>query len=316
MKYDLAIAHRVCPALAKTAAGYCDKLEMVKATAASLAAALDSLRVKLTVILDGCGAEYERLFDGVFAKSGKVDYARTSTPAIGNAATYAKQMEILAASADEADSVYFSEDDYIYEKGAFRAMLDFLKEDGVDFVTPLDHPDRYSHLVPESRRVEIRVSAHRHWREVGTTCCTFMTKSGTFAEAKRRLAAYGEGSGDGPMWLGLTKDAIFSPSATIGAALRYVTGLRRTKEGLEFTVLAAWLWHKWRLPFGRRYRLWGPMPSLAVHLCKPSLPPLSWRLALNSPNGCDERDPPAPCSVPGASASGKPCATETKGGGA
>lgn len=278
MKQALAIAHRVCPVLAKTASYYTDKYEMVKATTASLRDAIAGIDTKLTIILDGCDDKYAALFDKTFLKLDGCQYSRISTPKIGNAATYAKQMEVLSNDAERSRFLYFSEDDYIYRKDAFRAMMDFLERDGVDFVTPLDHPDRYSHIIPEAVKVEVRVSDFCHWREVGTTCCTFMTKSGTFVEAAQRLDAYSKGSGDGPMWLEITKDSIFSPSATVGAALRYLTGRRTTETGLEFTTLAAWRYHGLKLPFGRKFRLWSPMPSLAVHLCTPSLPPFSDKL--------------------------------------
>ena len=274
MKYSLAIAHRVCPILAKTAYGFADKFEMVKVTTASLAAAIKGVRTKLFVILDGCNAEYEQLFDATFSGFAEIDYERISTPAIGNHPTYAKQMELLSSVVDDAEFLYLSEDDYIYRNDAFRAMMDFLTNDGVDFVTPLDHPDRYSHLIPESVKVEIRISEFCHWREAGTTCCTFMTKSDTFKEARVPLALYGKGASDIMLWLGITKDSVFSPSATLGAFLRYVTGRRKTECGYEFMTLAAWLYFKWRLFFLRKHHLWGPIPSLAVHLCKPSLPPL------------------------------------------
>lgn len=278
MKYSLAIAHRVCPVLAKTAYGFTDKFEMVRATTASLAAAIKGIRTKLFVILDGCPVEYEQLFDETFRSFAGIDYERISTPAVGNHPTYAKQMEMLSSVVEDAEFLYFSEDDYIYRADAFLAMMDFLENDGVDFVTPLDHPDRYSHLIPESLKAEIRVSAFCHWREVGTTCCTFMTKSLVFKKAARRIASYGEGVGDAMLWLGLTKDSAFSPTATIGAFLRYLTGRRKTECGFEFMTLSAWLWHKWRLVFYRRYRLWGPIPTLSVHLCTPSLPPLHTNL--------------------------------------
>ena len=269
----LAIAHRVCPALAKTAVGFATKEEMVQATTRSLAASLASFdgAVRLLVILDGCPS-YRTFFTEVFASADNVQISFEDTPSIGNQATYAKQFEILLEEKD-ADYLYFSEDDYIYQSNAFAAMAEFLDHESVDFVTPLDHPDRYKDIVPQSAKVEIRLSAHCHWREVGSTCCTFMTKKSTFHKAKRLLAAYGLGSNDGALWIGLTKDRIFSPKHTLCAAFRFLTGRRKTPEGLEFTTLAAWRWHKWRLPFGHRYRLWGPIPSLAVHLCKPSLPP-------------------------------------------
>jgi len=272
-KYDLAIAHRVCPVLAKTASHFDDKLKMIEATTASLASALEGIRGKVTIILDGCGKEYKELFDKSFAPLGNA-YRVIETPKIGNLSTYNKQLEVLLDDAAAAEFLYFSEDDYIYRKDAFVAMMDFLRRDGVDFVTPLDHPDRYSLKVPGSRRSEIRVSDFCHWREVGTTCCTFMTKSHTLVETQKLLADYGRGSGDSGMWLRLTKDNMFAFKDTVGAMWRYLTGRRTTAEGLEFVTLAAWKYYKWKLPFGKRYRLWGPIPSLAVHLCKPSLPPL------------------------------------------
>lgn len=130
-QYKLAIAHRVCPALAKTASHFTSKFDMVKAAATSLAKALEGIDAKTTVILDGCPPEYERLFDSLFA--GRRGYSRISTPAVGNAATFAKQIEILSRDAAEAEYLYFSEDDYIYRPDAFRAMMGFMEADGVDY---------------------------------------------------------------------------------------------------------------------------------------------------------------------------------------
>ena len=116
MKYDLVIAHRVCPVLAKTAAVFTDKFEMVKVTAASLAKAITGFKVKLVVIFDGCPKEYEQLFNETFGGEGvaNVDYSCISTPSIGNNATYARQLEILFSATSETKYLYFSEDDYIY----------------------------------------------------------------------------------------------------------------------------------------------------------------------------------------------------------
>ena len=279
MKYELAIAHRVCPALAKVAVAYDNKLDMVKATARSLADALNGIRTKLVVIFDGCDETYEKVFEEIFGK-GHVDgvcYECVRTSAIGNHATYARQHEILSALVDEAENLYFSEDDYIYRREAFRAMMDFLKESGVDFVTPLDHPDRYSHFIPESRKVEIRVSDYCHWREVGTTCCTFMTTSRIFRSAHRLLECYGRGGCDGTLWLGLTKDYVFHVHVILWMLLRYMMGLDNTWA--KCIAVSAWKYHNVKLLFSRRYHLWGPMPTLAVHLAKSSLPPFSKRLA-------------------------------------
>ena len=275
MKYELAVAHRVCPTLAKVAVCYNDKFAMVKATALSLARALCGIRTKLTVILDGCDSSYEKLFDEIFADGAVngVDYERIATPAIGKHATYAKQLEILGRDLPECEYLYFSEDDYIYNPVAFRAMMDCLRLPGVDFVTPLDHPDRYVKLIPESKRAEIKVSRYCHWREVGTTCCTFMTKYNIFDESKKLLGCYANGGCDGTLWLGLTKDNIFCLFAMLKNLFNYL--FSGSNDWSKCIHISAWKYHQLNLVFTRKYRLWGPMPTLAVHLARPSIPPFS-----------------------------------------
>lgn len=274
MRYQLAIVHRVCPALAKTAAIYTDKFEMVKATTTSLAQALSGIRTKLIVLLDGCDGKYENLFDRAF-EGGRVDgveYERISTPAIGNQATYGKQLELLAALSKVTDNLYFSEDDYIYRPHAFRTMIEFLQEPGVDIVTPLDHPDNYQRDRESYLKGVIRVSADCHWREIGSTCCTFMLKSTDIARAHKSLSYYAEGGSDYVMGLLLTKFGCYSLSTVVGGGFRYLFG--KPRNWMQLIHLLAWLKLRFRLVFAPRFRLWSPMPSLAVHLCKPSLPPL------------------------------------------
>lgn len=272
MKYQLAIVHRVCPVLAKTAAVYSDKLAMVEATTDSLAKALLGVRTRLIVLLDGCGDEYAHLFDRFFANGQVpgVDYERIATDAIGNHATYRRQLELLSESAQEARFLYFSEDDYIYETGAFRAMMAFLEEPGVDFVTPLDHPDSYAKDNPNVAESIIRCSQDCHWRSVASTCCTFMLKSETLARARKSLSYYAEGGTDFVMGELLTKRDVYSARKVLGGALRYVLTRRNW-----MTAIPAYSWLKLglRLPLAPRFTIWSPMPTLAVHLCKPSLPP-------------------------------------------
>ena len=273
MKYQIAIAHRVCPALAKTASHYTDKFEMVKATTDSLANAIEGIGVRLTVILDGCPPSYEQLFDDVFAdgRINGVDYRRISTQAIGNSATYGRQMDILSSEAADSEFLYFSEDDYIYREEAFAAMMDFLKQPGVDFVTPIDHPDVYQEDRERQMSSAIRVSAHCHWREVSSTCCTFMLKSSVWKRARKSLAYYAEGGSDYLMGELLTKKDVFSPVAVFGGAVRYA--LTGRHNWMNLIPALAWLKHGPRLLWAPKFRLWSPMPTLAVHLCKPSLPP-------------------------------------------
>ena len=273
MKYDLAIVHRVCPALAKTAYKYTDKFAMVRDTTASLADALRGIKTKLVVILDGCDEEYERLFDDAFAggKVDGVDYERVATLKIGNHATYRKQLEILADFTAQADNLYLSEDDYIYERDAFRKMMAFLQVPRVDFVSPLDHPDFYMREAAGYKTKSCEVDG-QGWKTTGSTCCTFMFKGKDFQRVAKPLSWYADGGSDFEMWTLITKDAVFSPWLMIGGVFKYLFG--KAENRWMFAIPAiCWAKFKWRLLVSPRFTLWSPVPTLAVHLCVPSLPP-------------------------------------------
>lgn len=270
MKYDIAIAHRVCPTLAKTAVGFDDKFNMVRATTVSLAKAIRGLNVKLAVVLDGCPDEYAQLFDVTFKDVENVDYERLSTPSIGNHATYAKQLELLSSFSTLSEYLYFSEDDYIYKENAFVVMMDFLKQPDVDFVTPLDHPDGYQREREGALLGRIRVSSYCHWRDIASTCCTFMMKSAILSKAAPSLAYYAHGGSDYIMWILLTKKTTFSPLTVVGGVFDYFG----TRNWMNLIPVIAWVKLGMRLLLRPRFSLWSPMPTLSVHLCRPSLPPL------------------------------------------
>lgn len=278
MNYDLVIAHRVCPALSKTAVGFASKFEMVKACAASLATALKTVNYRLVVILDGC-SEYAPIFRG-----GQFDDERVEiieTPSVGNQATWARQVEILSAVTN-AEFVYFSEDDYLYREDAFSAMMNMLDEKGVDFVTPLDHPDRYVGILRESTRVLIRPGRFCHWREAGTTCLTFMMRARDVAIARPCFDAYAHGNLDGVLWLGLTKDRLFDFGVLLVDLIRFIF---HRATFMRILQLAAWKQFGLRPIFSRRLHLWSPIPSLAVHLSSASLPPGASRFFADSHEG-------------------------------
>ncbi len=52
MKYELAIAHRVCAAASKNTAGFSDKFEMVKRNARPLFDAIREIRTRLFIRFD------------------------------------------------------------------------------------------------------------------------------------------------------------------------------------------------------------------------------------------------------------------------
>ena len=267
---SLSIAHRVCPALSKTAIGFDTKEEMVKATTKSLVASIRHFDgdVRLSVILDGC-PNYRPFFTEAFSGLANVRLSIEETPSIGNQATYARQCEILLAD-ENADLVYFSEDDYLYKPPAFVAMADLLNRGNADFVTPLDHPDRYNHALTAPSPSKIRVTPFGHWRTAGTTCLTFMTSRQILHERADMIASFGTGAMDGTMWLGLTKEDVRSMRKVIPPIFAFL--LRRKRPFGYYMPLCAWKHHGLRLLTTRTYTLWQPMPTLAVHLSSTSLP--------------------------------------------
>lgn len=270
MKYDIVIAHRVCPALSKTAVGFDEKRSMVVATTESLAESLKGLTVRLIVILDGCPG-YDKIFTDAFGANPSVKLEIENTDAIGNQATWGRQLELLCNVTD-SKYVYFSEDDYIYHPDAFRAMLDFAKCEDVDFVTPLDHPDRYTGRLEKPTPSAIRVSEFRHWREVSSSCLTFLAKAKIVSECKSIMESFLHSPEEATMWLGITKHEIFRFGALFKAAFRYFILRRKCGFG-ELMGLCTWKRQGWQLLTKPRRRLFSPIPSLAVHLANCSLPP-------------------------------------------
>lgn len=270
MDCQLVIAHRVCPVLSAKAVGFRTKLDLVRAGAESMRKALGGLAAKLVVVLDGCPTEYEQLFSLCFPAGCGVDLRFVRTPSIGNCATYAKQIEILRDEPDEMP-VYLSEDDYLYDPAAFRKMLSCIKCSWCDFLTPLDHPDRYNDIDGQFGSREVRVCENWHWMEVTSTCCTFMTTAGCLRRAEGQLMRYARGSSDFATWLIVTRKALWRLPFLFAVALRMLLHLP-VREALRQQA-RIWMRHPLAVLSAPRFRLWGPVPTLAVHVCDNSLPP-------------------------------------------
>jgi len=274
-KYDLAVAYRIYPKVAKPAQSLPfgdDKLQQAEICLRTFRNSLGSLRVKIWAILDGCPGEYRELFKRYFAPENLV---LIEVNGIGNRATYAKQMEILLAQHD-AEYVYFAEDDYLYLADQFPLMLNFLREgQGVDFVTPYDHPDCY-HLDLHHEPKWLTVFADHHWRTAASTCLTFLTRKSTLAKYEKVFRTYARRNDDCPMWLSLTKRRVFS----LFAMLRWIAR-REFYPGL----LVRWSWlFCWRqILFGKTAKLWVPVPGIATHLSAGLLSPgIDWLTFMQS----------------------------------
>lgn len=269
MRFDLTIAHRVCPALSKTVVGYSDKRTLVADVAATLETALAGLRVRLVVILDGCSC-YREIFEKAFASRKEdeglaLEFVEMSS--VGNKATWAKQVEILSAA--ETDIVYFSEDDYLYDEEAFKAMLEFIRQDGVDMISPIDHPDRYNGKCEIPYPAKVRTSPVRHWRSVGTTCLTFMARKDVLVRSADVMLSYSRCGEEGTMWLGLTKERVFDVPYLIVTLMKFL--FRRPVPFGQIMPVCAWKQQGLKLLTHPRFTLWSPMPTLAVHLSTASL---------------------------------------------
>jgi hypothetical protein len=266
--YDLAVAYRIYPGVSKAAVGlpFSDsKYQLSEACLKSFVESLGHLRVKIWALLDGCPAEYERLFRKYVNPANLVVL---SLERVGNRATFAKQIDILLEQRD-SDLVYFAEDDYFYLPDKFPAMLDFLTaHPDAHFITPMDCMHCYT-LDFHRRREWIKIEALHHWRTVKSTCLTFLTRKCTLLECESVFRSYSRGNDDCSMWLSLTKHQVFNP-------LAFSRYLLRRRFGWNM-IGKAWL-YGWRsILFGSERKVWAPIPGIATHLGRDSLSPnIDW----------------------------------------
>jgi hypothetical protein len=267
--YDLAIAYRIYSQVAESAQGLPssqDKLQLAELCLRSLKESLGSLRVKLWALLDGCPQEYEDLFQRYFDKN---DLVLIPLPGIGNRATFAKQIELLLQQ-QESEIIYFAEDDYFYLPGQFRSMMEFLlAHEDVQFVSPYDHLDYYTMALHRPPEQSITYGG-RQWRTAASTCLTFLTRRTTLAETTAVFRNYKRRSFDCSLWLSLTKERVFNP-------FFFAAHLFRNPLFCKI-VFKSWLYFWPQILFGKKRRLWVPVPAVATHLDANALAPnVDWR---------------------------------------
>jgi hypothetical protein len=263
-KYDLAVAYRIYPKVSGPAQSLPfadDKLFQAEIFLRSFRNSLGSLRVKIWAILDGCPREYCALFQRYFSAE---DLVIVDHESVGNQPTFEEQLDILI-SQDEAEFVYFAEDDYLYLPEQFPLMLKFLRgRQDCEFVSPYDHPNCYfleAHREPKW----VTMFEGHHWRTASSTCLTFLTRRSTLARYERVFRTYARGNDDFALWLSLTKRQVFQPLAS----LRYF--FRR--EFYWKVLVKSWLYCWPQILFGRTARLWVPIPGIATHWCAGLLSP-------------------------------------------
>lgn len=273
--YDLAVAYRIYPRVSKPAQSLPfgdNKLKQSEICLRSFRDSLGTLRVKVWAILDGCPEEYRALFERYFAVENLVF---VNLNADGNRATYAKQLEILLSQQD-AEFVYFAEDDYVYLPDQFALMLNFIRDGKcVDFISPYDHPDCYS-LDLHSEPKLISVFEGHHWRTAASTCLTFLTRKSTLAKCVSVFQTYSRKNDDCAMWLSLTKRRVFNAFAVS----RYFA----RREFYRNVIVKAWLFCWPQILFGKTAKLWVPVPGIATHLSDGLLSPgIDWLALMRDP---------------------------------
>jgi len=214
------------------------------------------------VLLDNCPIVYEDLFRTTFQDE---EIEVVSLTSAGNAATFAMQVDLLA-SQTVADLVYFAEDDYFYLPNAIADLVEFARNgSGIDFVTPYDHPDCYEGVSRKERHL-VQVFGNRHWRTTSSTCLTFLATRTALVENRSLFKSFRRGSDDCAIWQAMTQK-IYLFDFRIHAA---------TSD--RFRIWAkTWLRAYHRIIFGKRYKLWAPLPSVATHMALPCLAPsIDW----------------------------------------
>ena len=265
MDYGVSIALRVSPTLNSKHIHFKTKYELVKACFKSLVRALEGLDFELFVILDGCPKHFEKIFrENVEEHNLKI----VNVGGVGNSATFLLQTLILS-DLSSSDYVYFAEDDYFYI-GSVREMLELAsKKPFVDFVSPYDHPDYYFRRDLHPYKFVYLKYGNRLWKNVMSTCCTFLTKKSTLMEVRELLQSYKKVS-DYYMWYLLTRKVPLKNMIRVSPRPRY---LRR---------LAYLLRYMQKYSSRRAYSLWVPEPTIATHMQEGCLSPkVDWSKHFN-----------------------------------
>jgi hypothetical protein len=264
-RYDVAVAYRIYPKLSSPAAALAmagDKYHVSDLCLRSFKESLGGLRVKMWVLLDGCPPSYRELFLQYFAPE---DLVFIDLDHVGNHATFETQINILLTQQD-AEVIYFAEDDYFYLPQQFPRLVRFLETNpNVHFVSPYDHPDCFR-LELHRHPISMEVFDHKYWSTAGSTCLTFLTKRKTLESTHHVFRTYSCGNHDCSMWLSLTKTVVFNLPKFCRLALG-------DDHRAQTRLLAkAWLYGWRQILFGQRWNLWIPIPGIATHLDAGAIP--------------------------------------------
>lgn len=167
-----------------------------------------------------------------------------SLEGIGNSQSYRVALDMALQLPDD-QIVYFAEDDYLYTPSAFTQMLDLFRDlPVINYVTPYDHPDRYTRT-DDARGgfSRVYIAGGMHFRTVESTCMTYGARVKSLRSDAwiHRLFTKFNTPRDRGMW-------------------RMILGLKQ--YGLKFP----------------KRTLVGPIPSLATHMVSTLMAPnVDWQ---------------------------------------
>lgn len=264
--YDLTIAYRIYPKISKVPAIYPnDKFKMSEICLKSFVKSLGNLNVKVIVIFDGCGDEYRKLFN---RELNNFDYEFINVNSIGNGRTFKIQLDLLSQA--ESNFVYFAEDDYFYLNNSIQELLDFVKNNNVDFATAYDHLDYYNHKLHKNKKpILIEYEGKKYTKRL-TTTMTFLAKKESLIEAYDIFETYSRNNWDNSMWLAITSNKLINPFEFI----RLVCGdLQMMKMYIKALIYTPKYLFK-----SKKYSLWIPNLGTATHLDNKFLSPgINWK---------------------------------------
>lgn len=293
--YNVAIVYRTYPGTkpSRTRVAFQNnKYKLVELCIKSLKESLGSLKFKIWVILDSCPPEWEDLFLRYFSKD-ELEFVHLNKA--GELGSFQIAMDILL-NQTFSELVFMAEDDYFYLPKQFIKMIKFLYQNPkVDFITPYDHLDHYTHPIHDYSS-EIKVAAGKYWRTVSTTCNTYITtknvlyltkdiflksyskknfffKYGDIINKKKILNIlfrdFIQYSSDADVWLSLTKKRLFN--------LFKLIKLRVQNREVFGYYFRAWRFNWKQILFGKRWSLWCPIPTIATHMDSRYLAPnIDW----------------------------------------
>ena len=118
-------------------------------------------------------------------------------------------------------------------------------------------------------QISIKVHGDKHWKTNASTCLTFLTYKDNLKETRKTFETYVQGNHDVCLWLALTKYKVINPFDIFSSY--------RTDKSIYEIIKASYLYNWRQIFFGKKWKLWSPIPSIATHMESSFLAPnIDW----------------------------------------